>query len=98
MQTITARYVAEILTTLLLYFYLFFSYLEEIQSESFLGIGRSPEYLDREKEKKKNYPHLALVHLDLFVRVRLPGQLLQLLARVLARLQMRLYDVLRNSV
>lgn len=43
-------------------------------------------------------PHLALVHLDLFVRVRLPSQLLQLIRCVLTCLQVGLDYILSNSV
>lgn len=43
-------------------------------------------------------PHLALVHLDLFIGVSLPGELLQLLCCVLTCLQVGLDDVLSNTV
>lgn len=43
-------------------------------------------------------PHLALVHLDLFVWVRLPSQLLQLIRCVLTRLQVGLDYILSDSV
>lgn len=43
-------------------------------------------------------PHLALVHLDFFIGMCLPCQLLQLLCCVLTCLQMGLYDILSNTV
>lgn len=43
-------------------------------------------------------PHLALVHLDLLVRVCLPSKLLQLIRRVLTCLQVGLDYILSNSV
>lgn len=42
--------------------------------------------------------HLALVHLDLFIGVCLPGKLLQLLCCVLTCLQVGLDDILSNTV
>lgn len=44
------------------------------------------------------HTHFALVHLDVIVGVCLPGQLLQLICCVLTGLQVRLYNVLGDTI
>lgn len=44
------------------------------------------------------HPYLALVHFDLFIGMCLPSQLLELFCCVLTSLQMRLDNILSNTI